>query len=233
MKIIAKKITQPAKHKRGPISEIEKEQRRVRGRERWTKDNPMHNPVSKAKVIAKMKGRKLPADHPFRNGFWKGKKLSPERKEKIRQNSPRELMSMIKTGVPSNHTEEQKRLNNERMKLNNPMHNPELAKKMIESKKTNRKVKANQKRRVASLNNEAVKKTQFQTNILVTPEIEEEICKMYKENCSLDKIGKKYGLSRKRTIRKILVKNNIPIRKRTDKVYQLGYNFHKNKCKEV
>ncbi len=71
----------------------------------------------------------------------------------------------------------------------------------------------------------------YQTNIPITPELEKEICELYSQGWSTIKLAERFKLDRFKTIKKILIKNKTPIRKRTDKIYHLENNF--KKCKEV
>ncbi len=170
--------------------------------EQMKKDNPMKIPeIQKKQKAAELNTRKINEYRHPELGRKRAEHLLPY----IEKNKDK-LIPFVKGNAPWN-------------KGKKVVLNPEIQKM------------ANEKRRKANLTNEKVIATQFCTNTLITPSLEKDICEMYNHGESMDKIAKKFRAGRNQTIRKILVKNGIEIRKNTDSIYHLENNF--KKCKEV
>lgn len=148
--------------------------------------------------------------------FPLGNKFGTLRKNRKISENQKILQSMKMLGRKL-HSEESKKELSEKWKKDNPMKIPEIQKKQkaaeIKTRKENRKRIAYNNRRNAALTNPRITENWFLTNTLITPYIEKEICELYKSGISLDNLSKKFNVDRARTIRKILIKNKIKIRK--------------------
>lgn len=119
-------------------------------------NNPMKNQSSKEKLSMKKKGKITSPGTLFKKGNQYGK---------LRKNTKigeaQKIKQSIKMTGRKLHSEKHKEELRTKWKENPPMKNPETVKRNIESRKRNRKIAANQKRRIASLTNPKVKKTWF------------------------------------------------------------------------
>jgi len=149
------KLKRPIKKVKKKFSEEGLKRRKVSSRNQMILNNPMKNEKSKAKLSMKKKGITTSPGTLFKQGNQYGK-LRKNTKVSNAQKMKRSIKMIGKAC-----SEKAKEVNKKRLLKNNPMKNPEIVKKNVASRKRNRKIAANQKRRIASLTNPNVKKTWF------------------------------------------------------------------------
>lgn len=202
--IQARRVKDFRRHRRGNPTPASEKQKAV-ARERLLRDNPMKNPEIAKKLSKKLKGRITSPNNLFKKGNQFGK-LRKNTKISERQKA---IIGLKNFGKKN--SEKQKAVARERLLKDNPMKNPKIVEKNKLSKKINRKVRGNQRRRIASLNNPNVKSTWFQPKVLITSTLVDKIINLYvNKKYTLERLQREIGLNRA-TIKKILIKSGIQI----------------------
>lgn len=162
------------------------------------------------KMRQKLKGRITNPNSLFKEGNQFGKL----RKNRKISDNQKLILSIKMIGKPC--SEKAKKINKERLKENNPMKNPEIAKKNHDNWRKNfierKKIRALENRRNNALNNPNIKKNWFKQKVFVPSELIDKIKEEYLDGKSILFLSIKYELHRK-IVKKVLVQGGINIRK--------------------
>jgi len=164
----------------------------------WTGKPQSEESINKRRI--KIHGRTTSLETLFKKGNKFGEKTRGMKKteqQKIAQ-------SLRRIGQPSNRSKEENIKQSNRLKENNPMKNPETAKK--QHNHPNVKKSSSFKARTILAD------YQFKTNVLITDKLKKDIILDYLDGISLTKLGQKYHLDRHYTIRKMIIEMGIEIR---------------------
>ena len=197
------KLKRQSNRKGYDLTEEGLRKRKEASRRHMILNNPMKNLESRNKISIKLKGRIVNLNNLFKKGNQYGK---------LRKNTKigktQKMKQSMKMRGRKLHSKQHKEKLRERMILNNPMRDPEVAKKVSIKLKENAKKKY-RNHRVNKLVVEYI--THLGKGARNRGCKERAIVKIYNEGLNCQEVGKIVGLTRP-SIRKILIKNDIKIR---------------------
>lgn len=203
-----------AKKRNWKMSPEHKEKISFAATKNFLTNHPFKNPKSLQKNIEARKGKIVSPKTLFKKGNQYGKL-----KKGIKHTDEAKLKMSIKRIGVDNNPEWWKKELSERVKKNNPMKNPEIARKNVEARRKNieeknkQKMKENyEKFRQNAYSNPNIQKNWFKSKVEITPELIKNIQEDYLSGRSITFLSIKYNLYIG-TIRKILLKQKIQIRK--------------------